>query len=98
MDNTTINEKTFECDGCGCNVLEEIMEAVIMSTDIAVIEGQGKGEYPCMDYGDNSTDCGEVVRIQCKYCGKVFAHEYKELMDKFERGEIPVKQEEEENE
>lgn len=55
----------FECPKCECDVLEEVMRNVTQSSTIT------DAEDGILDYGNISTDGGEVDRYQCVHCGHV---------------------------
>ena len=76
----------FKCKECGGNELEEVMQDVTQSSTINDIEELEDGSL-CMDYGNTSTEGGDVDNIvyQCLECGnEVFIDELMELVDKFE--------------
>ena len=55
----------FKCEKCGCEKMEEVMINVTQSSVIASVEDG------CLEYGNISSDGGEVDRYQCVKCGEV---------------------------
>ena len=61
----------FECSHCGGKLLEEICKEVTQATvinDIIAVAGDDSGAD--VDYGEMSTQGGEVDRYQCARCGR----------------------------
>ena len=57
----------FTCPSCGHKVVEEVMQNVIVSSEVIDIH-EGDGEE-ILDYGEQRNDDGDVVCYQCISCG-----------------------------
>lgn len=63
----------FKCPQCGKIVLEEVMVEVTQSSSISAIEDDNGVVF--LDYGNSSTDGGEVERYQCMDCSYILVDE-----------------------
>lgn len=70
-------EAAFTCPQCGSHKLDEVMIAVIQTTEITTVEQTEEG-LAC-DYGDCTHDGGEVAHYQCGHCGHIVATSEQEL-------------------
>jgi len=59
-------ELIFTCPECGCNLLEEVMKDVTVTTVISAILNNYDFEY---DQKRSSKEDGEIARYQCISCG-----------------------------
>lgn len=64
---------TFNCPGCGCTTLEEILTGVTQSTAFQRVNCDENIAEP--DYQNTSTEGGEINRYQCQSCGFVLCNE-----------------------
>ena len=65
-----MKEYEFKCEACGGNRLEEILSHVWQCSDIATIQLDDREVDAMIDYGEFSTDGGDIERYQCIKCGK----------------------------
>ncbi|MBD3249495.1 hypothetical protein GF336_05600 [Candidatus Woesearchaeota archaeon] len=63
------NIKKFRCPCCGHDVLEEIMEQSVISSEVRAV-----WEFE-IDYGGQISQDGHVERYQCSNCGRVIKDE-----------------------
>lgn len=74
--NATTNKViNWECPHCNSNRLEEVLVNVVQSSEITDISSEGY-----LDYGNFSTEGGELERYQCLDCGFIVAHTTEELL------------------
>jgi len=57
--------KTYQCEKCGHTTLEEVMENVVQLSTVSHLDESG-----CVDYGEHSSQEGDVVQYQCETCGE----------------------------
>ena len=70
----------FKCPKCSSNRLEEVMGNCTVSSAIKEICSDGD-----IEYGDQSTEYGEVDRYQCLECGFVLKDENGNKIDGVEK-------------
>jgi len=60
----------FKCPKCEHTVIEEVMQHAVVSTNISFVYARRDEEHASIDYGETSTDYGEVSHYQCNRCGQ----------------------------
>lgn len=77
-ENKTFDVK-FVCghDGCDGTEIEEVVTEVVQSSPVLQVMSAHGGVY--LEYGDISTEGGELSRYQCSKCGHGVANDEIEL-------------------
>lgn len=71
----------FTCPSCGSHRLEEVLTDVVESSEVTDLAGDQDDIY--LEYGNTSTDGGQVDRYQCLDCGHVVARSVEEPRELF---------------